>query len=782
MGRSWRIAELAILLAYAMLDKRDPLATASRIARAYHSVLPLEESEIEALFPLVCLRLCTSVTLAAHQCKRAPENDYLGVTEGPAWRLLEVLDTIHPRLAWYTLREACGLEPCPSSRSVSAWLERNRDTARPLVDPDPRVAGYVLDLSVGGSEVLVEDPSDVQGFTDRIFDILRRADRSVGIGRYDEPRLLYASEQFDACGEESPERRTIHLGIDLFQPAAGPVFAPFDGTIHSFADNRFPLDYGPALILEHDADGTPFYTLYGHLSRASLEGKREGQAVAAGEKLGEIGEVDENGGWPPHLHFQLITDLLDMRGNYPGVARASQRRVWLSLVPDATALVGESTIRYGRPARDLRERRARRLGPALKLSYDRPLTIVRGRGAYLYDSDGNAYLDCVNNVCHVGHARAEVVSAAARQMRTLNTNTRYLHPTILEYARRLAAWFPEPLAVCLFVNSGSEANELALRLARSYTGRTGIVAVEAGYHGNTQGLIDVGSYKCEGATGQGPPGHVRFVPLPDPFRGRYRGSDCETGKRYASHIGEAAAGLAAAGYPPAAFLAEAWSGCGGQIVPPEGWLTAAYREARAAGAVCIADEVQTGFGRLGSHRWAFEQQGALPDIVTLGKPIGNGHPLGAVITTAEIAAAFDNGMEYFSTFGGNPVSCATGLAVLEILEREGLQRHAEQVGEALLKGLHSLAERRPLIGDVRGSGLFLGIELVRGGPPPEPAPRHASRLVERMRDHGILLSVDGPQHNVIKIKPPLVFSHSDAHQLLATLERILKEDWVELTL
>ncbi len=359
-------------------------------------------------------------------------------------------------------------------------------------------------------------------------------------------------------------------------------------------------------------------------------------------------------------------------------------------------------------------------------------------------------------------------------MRLLNTNTRYLHPTIVEYAERLASWFPDALKVCFFVNSGSEANELALRIARICTGRRGILAVEAGYHGNTQGLIDAGSYKCESEAGQGPPEHVKFVPLPDPFRGRYRGSDRETGERYAAHVREAAAGLACAGCAPSALLAEAWPGCGGQIVPPERWLEAAFREARAAGAVCIADEVQTGFGRLGSHRWAFEQQHALPDIVTLGKPIGNGHPLGAVVTTAEIAASFDNGMEYFNTFGGNPVSCAVGLAVLDVLERDDLQSHAKRVGDLLLDGLRELAGEHDAIGDVRGSGLFLGIEIVRGKT--EPAPEHAGLIVERMRERFVLLGVDGPQRNVIKIKPPMVFSAADAARLLACLKSVLEKD------
>ena len=434
------------------------------------------------------------------------------------------------------------------------------------------------------------------------------------------------------------------------------------------------------------------------------------------------------------------------------------------------------------------DRRRRHTGPSLSLSYRQPLAVVRGRGCWLFDKSGRAYLDGVNNVCHVGHCHPRVVAAAQEQIARLNTNTRYLHDHLARYGERLAAMFPDPLEVVYLVNSGSEANELALRLARAATGRRGVVAVEHGYHGNTGALIDLSSYKHAGPGGRGAPDWVATVPCPDPYRGRYRsgegggegggepgggGGATAVAASYAAHVDEAAAALAGRGLPPAAFLAEPLIGCGGQIVPPAGWLVDCFARARAAGALCIADEVQIGFGRVGSHWWGFEAQGALPDIVTLGKPIGNGHPMAAVVTTRAIAEAFDPGMEYFNTFGGNPVSCAIGLAVLDVLEEEGLRDQAAATGQLLLDGFRELAERHPVLGDVRGQGLYLGVEFVRDRDRREPAPEELAALLEAARADGLLLSADGPDHNVLKLKPPLVFGEAEARLLLAVVERQL---------
>ena len=289
------------------------------------------------------------------------------------------------------------------------------------------------------------------------------------------------------------------------------------------------------------------------------------------------------------------------------------------------------------------------LGPSLSLAYERPLEIVRGEGAYLFDSDGRRYLDLVNNVCHVGHCHPRVVEAGARQMMTLNTNTRYLHERLAVYAARLAASLPAPLEVCYLVCSGSEANDLALRLARTRTGGRDVCVIDGAYHGNTAALIDVSPYKYKGPGGSGRAAHVLEAPMPDTYRGEFRGTTGDPGPRYAAYVGELVEASRARGRGPATFLAESIMGCGGQIEPPPGYLEAAFAHVRAAGGICIADEVQVGFGRVGSHLWAFERQGVVPDIVTLGKPIGNGHPLAAVVTTRPIADAFANGMEYFNT-------------------------------------------------------------------------------------------------------------------------------------
>jgi 4-aminobutyrate aminotransferase-like enzyme/Ser/Thr protein kinase RdoA (MazF antagonist) len=435
----------------------------------------------------------------------------------------------------------------------------------------------------------------------------------------------------------------------------------------------------------------------------------------------------------------------------------------------------EGPAREGRTPDDLLELRRRLLGPNLSLSYAEPLKIVRGSGAYLFDHEGRAHLDLVNNVCHVGHSHPRVVEAAARQMAELNTNTRYLHDRIVEYAERLTARLPDPLNVCYLVCSGSEANELALRLARARTGRRDVLVLEGAYHGNTSALVEISPYKFRGAGGEGAPEHVHVAPMPDGYRGPHKGAGAETGRRYAADLEEVLGGARERGREIGAFLCEPLLGCGGQIVPPVGYLEPAFRAVRAAGGVCVADEVQVGFGRVGKRFWSFELQGVVPDIVTLGKPIGNGHPLGAVVTTKEIAASFDTGMEYFNTFGGNPVSCAVGLEVLAVIETEGLQERARVLGDRMLEGFRSLADRHAIIGDVRGEGLFLGVELVRNRETLDPAAAEAAAICDRLRGEGLLLSTDGPLHNVLKVKPPLVLSERDVDRTVDALDRALAE-------
>ena len=420
------------------------------------------------------------------------------------------------------------------------------------------------------------------------------------------------------------------------------------------------------------------------------------------------------------------------------------------------------------------EARTCHLGGNLTVFYQQPLKIVQGWRQYLYDHLGREFLDAVNNVAHVGHCHPSVVRAAQQQMAVLNTNTRYLDDHLVEYAARLCATLPDPLRVCYFVCSGSEANELALRLARTHTQAMDMIVVGGAYHGNTTALIEISPYKFDGPGGAGAPPHVHQVIMPDRYRGPYK-DERDAGRQYAQHVQEALENARRQDRRVAAFICESFLSCGGQIVLPLGYLAEAYRLVRAAGGVCIADEIQVGFGRVGSRFWGFETQGVVPDIVTLGKPIGNGHPLAAVVTTPAIAASFANGMEYFNTFGGNPVSCAVGLAVLGAIENEALQDNALTVGAYLKQGLTRLMPKHPLIGDVRGAGLFLGVELVQDRGTLEPATVEAGYVVERMKDRGVLIGTDGPFSNVLKIKQPMVFTTADADRLVDALDRVLAE-------
>lgn len=417
--------------------------------------------------------------------------------------------------------------------------------------------------------------------------------------------------------------------------------------------------------------------------------------------------------------------------------------------------------------------RRKLLGRNLSLAYSSPLKIVRGSMQYLYDDEGRQYLDAYNNVAHVGHCHPKVVEAGQKQMGVLNTNTRYLSDLINEYAAKLISTLPDPLRVCFFVNSGSEANELALRLARAHTKARDLIVLDHAYHGNTTTLIDISPYKHEGPGGAGAPHWVHKIPLPDLFRGPYRSADEHSATKYADHVAEIIEHLGDVRL--CGFIAESLPSVGGQIVLPDGYLNLVYEAVHKAGGLCIADEVQTGYGRIGTNFWGFQRYGVVPDIVVLGKPIGNGHPIGAVITTREIADSFDNGMEFFSTFGGNNVSCAIGRVVIDVVVDEQLQSHAEKVGREMLTGLSELKRRHELVGDIRGSGLFLGVELIKNRETLEPATTEANLIVNKLREAGILIGTDGPFHNVLKIRPPMPFNMQDGERLVESLDRALED-------
>jgi len=418
----------------------------------------------------------------------------------------------------------------------------------------------------------------------------------------------------------------------------------------------------------------------------------------------------------------------------------------------------------------LLERRKALLGPAYRLFYEEPVHIVRGEGAWLHDSDGNRYLDMYNNVPHVGHCHPHVVEALTRQIATLNTHTRYLHENVIDYAERLLAKFPSALDTVMFSCTGSEANELALRIARAATGGTGVVVTDFAYHGNTQAIFEISTEEIPAAD---MPDYVVTVPTPDVYRGEYRGADAAA--RYAACVRDALDLLDARGIRPAAFVIDTIISSGGVVATPPGYLAEAARIVRDAGALFVADEVQPGFGRTGRHFWGYEVDEFVPDIVTMGKPMGNGHPLAATVARRGLVDAFAGKAHYFNTFGGNPVSAAAGLAVLDVIEDENLQVNALDTGLYLSAGLAGLAERHEAIGDVRGDGLFKAVELVIDRDRRLPATGLCHRVVEGLRQRRILTGSIGPDSNILKLRPPMVFGRDHADHFLDQFDAVLVE-------
>lgn len=773
------INDLAIAIAYAIMNKPDPLRASLPIIRGYHSQFNIQEREIKFLYTLIAMRLVISVTKSAINRRKEPENEYLIISEAPAWKLLESWKEINEDLAHYCFRYACGYPTHPDEKAFLEWASNNvvgLDSLFPTLD-FKRVQPVDMSVSstwIGGESDysnLKKSSHHIQSFQDEHKD-------AIIAGGYCETRPFYSTDAFRKEGNNGSEYRTVHLGIDFWVEVGTEIRSILDGTVVGTYNNAIDKDYGPTLILEHKTEeGLTFYTLYGHLSLASLKLLKDGDSVKKGELIGYTGHSNENGGWVPHLHFQVMLGMLGYKTNYPGVCFPDERPIWQSICPDPNRLFCEKglEINVDEDQENIIHYRKKHLGKSLSLSYTRPLKIVRGSGAYLIDETGRKYLDTVNNVAHVGHEHPRVVKAGQEQMAVLNTNTRYLHNMINDFAKELLTTFPEELSVVHFVNSGSEANELALRMAYTVSGQKDIIAVEVGYHGNTTGCVDISSYKFDGKGGKGAPEHTHIVPLPDQFRGRHRGND--TGMQYAKYVDAQVKNIKSRGRNVAAFICESIMSCGGQIELPSDYLKIVYKEVRKAGGVCIADEVQVGCGRVGSHFWGFELYGVVPDIVTIGKPMGNGHPLAAVVCTKEVAEAFANGMEYFNTFGGNPVSCVIGKEVLQVISDEKLQKNALLTGNYLKSELSRLQSDYPIIGDVRGQGLFLGFELVDSKM--NPLTRHASYLANRMKELGILMSTDGKDNNVLKIKPPMVFNKGNADELISRLGSVLNEDFMK---
>ncbi|MCV9907581.1 aminotransferase class III-fold pyridoxal phosphate-dependent enzyme [Brucella sp. HL-2] len=768
------IAEVAIACAYSALDMEDPIGAAATLASGFHEKYPLKAEEIDLLFDLIAMRLVTSVTVSASRREKTDDNPYLAISEAPAWRLLEKMDAMNPRFATAILRKACGFDAIDGAGAIRKWVSINAKTFAPIVRPAPATMTKAIVPYGDASHFMTVASAEQRAreATQWWDDFCAQSNIELGIGSWGEKRTVYTDKAFESHFIKG-QRRIHHLGVDLFMPAGTPLYTPLAATVISVEIEYEPLGYGGLVKLEHRPEGCPpFVTLWGHMAHEALERLRPGQKLLAGNLVGHMGDIHENGGWTPHLHFGMTTDVNLTATEILGVGESAYLDVWADLFPDVAELAGippETFHQDGRTRAEIIEKRKEILLPNLSISYSEPIKFVRGEGTWLIDNHGRAYLDCFNNVCHIGHAHPEVVEAIARQAAVLNTNSRYLHDNIVEYAERLTATLPEGLTVASFACSGSEANSLALRMARNHTGRDEAMVLDWAYHGTTQELIELSPYKYKRKGGKGRPAHVFEGVIPDSYHAPEDWPVEEHAKRFASNIAEHIDTMRSQGRTPAYFLAESIPSVAGQVFLPEGYLKEVYAMVRAAGGVCIADEVQVGFGRVGSHWWAFELQDVVPDIVTMGKPIGNGHPMSAVVTTREVADSFNNGMEYFNTFGGNPVSCAAGLAVLNVIERDGLRKNALDVGNYLLDGFREMQTRFDIIGDVRGQGLFLGIELVADRKTKAPATALAKRINDGARQRGILMGTEGPHDNVLKMRPSMVFNRDNADHLLSVL-------------
>ena len=772
------INDVAIVCAYAIMHHIDPLEAALPIVKGYHKSFPLTEDELVHLYNAIAMRLVISVTKSAINKIEEPNNEYLLISEKPAWELLKKWHTINPEFAYYSFRTVCGFSGHPKQEVFNKWALENPFKVSDLFPSTGKNAVLNIDLSVSSSWIGHQmEFSNLDLFHFKIEQLQKQNPDQVIAGGYLEPRSIYTSSEYDKIGNSGPESRSIHLGIDFWLPHQTPVHALFDSEVIMAVNDAGDKEYGGLVVLKHRIEAIEFYTLYGHLTVSSATNHKVGDIIQKGELIASLGNYPENGNWVPHLHFQVMLSIFDFTIDFPGVTYISQLEVWQGICPDPNLLFKSKALQKTTNISNeaLIQYRKQHLGKSLSLQYKTPLKMVRGAGQYLIDPFGRKYLDTVNNVAHVGHEHFDVVKAGQNQMALINTNSRYLHDNINALAKELIETLPEELNVLHFVNSGSEANELAVRMVKATTGERDIIASEVGYHGNANMCIDISSYKFDGKGGKGAPEHTHLFPLPDTFRGKYRGEN--TTELYANEVKHQINNIQNKGRNVGAFIIEPIISCGGQIELPNGFLKQVYQMVRSAGGLCISDEVQTGCGRLGKTFWGFQLHDVVPDIVTIGKPLGNGHPIAAVACTQDVADKFANGMEYFNTFGGNPVSCAIGTEVLRTVKREKLQHNALEVGTFLIAELKKLSKDYPIIGDVRGQGLFLGFELVDNQM--NPLAEQTDYLANRMKDHGILMSIDGPDHNVLKIKPPLVFNHENANSLLFYLRKIFKEDFMK---
>ena len=713
LTRSWAVSEIAITLCSVLGHPGNDATSILPGIRAFHAVRPLSTAEATALWPLLVLRTAVLIVSSAQQAALDPDNSYVTDQSDDEWRMFQRATSVPMAVMTALILAELGLSGPPRQPDVENRL---------IADLDP-------------DAVVTLDLADTFEPADDLAAAAVGAGAAMVTTRFGAPRLSLAPQ----LSADSPA--VVETGIGLWPAASTRVLAPWDGAVVGRSDDTITLR---GLDFELTLTGVESTTAPGQLH--------------AGEHLGVIGANR----WTQ----------LTVRPAAPPFVSAELAAGWLTLSRDPRAVLGLDPEPVA-SQRDLLARRDQSFAAVQERYYRNPPQIERGHRHFLMSTAGRVYLDMVNNVTVLGHAHPRVADAAAGQLLRLNTNSRFNYEAVVAFSERIAATLPEQLDTVFLVNSGSEASDLAIRLATAATGRRDVVAVREAYHGWTYATDAVSTSTADNPNAVATrPDWVHTVDSPNSFRGRYRGTEAS---RYAVDAVTEIDMMAAAGRAPAAFICEPVYGNAGGMALPDGYLQQVYAAVRDAGGVAIADEVQVGYGRLGQWFWGFHQQQVVPDIVSVAKATGNGYPLGAVITTRAIAEAFRSQGYFFSSTGGSPLSCAIGLAVLDVLRDERLQDNAARVGEHLRSRLFALAEKHPIIGTVHGMGLYLGVELIRDPQTLEPATAETGAICERMLELGVIIQPTGEHQNILKTKPPLCIDVAAADFYVDMLDRVLTE-------
>jgi 4-aminobutyrate aminotransferase-like enzyme/Ser/Thr protein kinase RdoA (MazF antagonist) len=728
--RTWIAGDVAVAgVSLISHQVDDPLSVIANVLHGYHATFPVTPTEVAALWPLVVARAASNVASSENQARLEPDDEYVVRSVEDDWQIWRAVRAVPWRAAHGVLAEAVGLTP-------------------PALVPPPATAPLI---EVASDVPSVDQAVVADTFSPSLWNLADgvRAQllNGFGVGRYGEGRL----------GATAADDGGVSTGVELFAPADTPITAPLGGDLIVTEDTA---------VLTIESSGAEWRIIVSGLADPTTATQ-----VGPGDLLGKVAGSDN-----PHVRVQLVAD-----SEHQPPWLATRASGWLHATVDPL----EWLTTQGAPARvelatsdaaRLLERRDAVLAKAPEHDYDEPPQIERGWRHSMFDVDGRRYVDMVNNVTILGHSHPAVEAAVSRQLRLINTNSRFHYAAMVEFSERLTTLLPEPLDTVFLVSTGSEAGEVALRLARAATGHTDMVAVRSAYHGWTTGTDAISTSISDNPRAvSSRPSWVHVVESPNPYRGQFHGPDA--GALYAADIDRVIAELGGLGKGLGGFIAEPVYGNAGGVLLPDGYLAAVYASVRAAGGVCIADEVQVGYGRLGDYFWGFQQQAVVPDIVTMAKCTANGVPVGAVVTTREIADRLLAEGSFFSSMGGSPMGCAAALATLDVIESEGLQQNAVSIGRRIAEGVMALAEHHTIIGTVHGLGLYRGIELVRDRDTLEPASDEAMAICERMRELGVIVQPTGDHMNVLKIKPPLCIDEAAADTFVDALAVTLRNGW-----